>query len=509
MPIVETIDAAPLTFNFSNPSAGGTATHLNLHSYTPSYASSECDKNSITSGPMSPSMEHDFEDVEPFNHSYISHDDLKHYLDLLMDRKVLTIPPVSGKGLPPLELLNVHQPETQVVATKLTAHQLEVLQRETRRGPKYLLSFISAKLNFHPVPTASSGSNSASSSQSHSSSATSTYSGLHTSELDASLKDIIPQSPLRTKISTKNVFSRFRSKANLNRNSVKEQHPPSPVLSDHEPLDQDPFTSLTSPPLLPSIANGSPGSCNASLSPVSTFSSTHSAGLSSAPLLQPPQHQQQQQQRRGSSHQQRAPPIPGAGSNQLQPTLTQASSKTKSKNKLSQQKKKGKKNSNEFASVQLIKPSHKYMTNIGTLTIQGSRKQKFEVIIDPLFPVSFIDMDSIMDETTRAGHREFLTTSFHVVATPVYLPESKHNRVVIEVELIPMVNSSTDMGSHNIGYANRNEDRIPKSLQARKDDGFSLRWYNASKHVISLMDIRPQQCILGRDWLTHLSAVVG
>lgn len=130
----------------------------------------------------------------------------------------------------------------------------------------------------------------------------------------------------------------------------------------------------------------------------------------------------------------------------------------------------------------VFRKSNPYLENFGTLQLrQSGTRIPFTVIIDPRFPHSFIDMDAIVRESSKFHDFDLLARAFKVVATPRYSPENPQNRVVIDIELIKVV---TDDCTTGIGP--------PGS------------WMEASCDIITLMDIRPVNCILGKDWLNLL-----
>lgn len=92
------------------------------------------------------------------------------------------------------------------------------------------------------------------------------------------------------------------------------------------------------------------------------------------------------------------------------------------------------------SSSTVIKSDGKYLLNMGTIRVRGYKKQKdFKIIVDPNFPFSYIDIDTIIGQTAavKAISGAYFSSSFKVVATPEFDPESQHNRVSIDVEIIP------------------------------------------------------------------------
>ena len=154
-----------------------------------------------------------------------------------------------------------------------------------------------------------------------------------------------------------------------------------------------------------------------------------------------------------------------------------------------------------------------------------------------------------MRETAKdRGSLEILATSFQVLATPVYSPESRHNRVVIDIELMPISEAKRHQGmflrqrknvidepvatgddlipdfsridfNSDVVYGrasvptsggsgeNSPTDSDSASVPFASDEEISLKWFLASHDIINLMNIQPYNCILGRDWLTHLHSV--
>lgn len=94
--------------------------------------------------------------------------------------------------------------------------------------------------------------------------------------------------------------------------------------------------------------------------------------------------------------------------------------------------------------------SGKYLVNMGTIRVRGYKKQTgFKVVVDPNFPYSYIDIDTIIMQTSAAKAMDgaFFSSSFKVVATPEYDPESVHNRVTIDIEIIPWGEEFDEMQS--------------------------------------------------------------
>jgi hypothetical protein len=130
----------------------------------------------------------------------------------------------------------------------------------------------------------------------------------------------------------------------------------------------------------------------------------------------------------------------------------------------------------------VLKKSHPYLQNIGTLRLHKTGPRiPFTVLVDPRFPHSYIDMEAIVRESSNVRDFDLLARAFKVVATPRYSPEDPHNRVVIDVELIKAVIDDDNSGVGEAGS-----------------------WAEASCETIMLMDVRPYNCILGKDWLNLL-----
>lgn len=514
---VETVDAAPLTFDFSNSGTRGPRkVHAHHDTFQDPHDIGLDDSDSLSLDIFDSDDEND-EDNAAILQTHIPQADLKQYLDLLGDRTSLTIPPVQKNGLPPLEIMNIPNYDGEQLKSSPTEQQQKVLRLDALRGPKYLISYAENRLNFR-LPKKHDGvlhhkSASRRRARSFASSSASTVNSTDTSiespparnssnsnsnhsnnKHNNSNEHVPPLPPLPTKMHSSNVFHRLRNKVSSMRSTSATEVPPSPVVSDHEhePLRHP----MSPPPQMPIVHHrgsfSGPPSNYGSLSPTSTFSSAGSVGTGQAPLIQSSRQGRHSMSRSSSSQQQmNVPPVPS--SERLAPTTTHNS--TKSKARISRLKKVGKSKKDDsdhdpLSIVPKIKKSHKYLANVGTLRIRGSRKVRFDVVVDPRFPFSFIDMDAVMTETARAGHRDLLGMAFHVLATPVYRPESRDNRVVIDIELIPISDSK--------------EDIVATRWARQPDDGFSQGWYNNSKRVIGLMDIRPYKCILGRDWLAQL-----
>ena len=86
-----------------------------------------------------------------------------------------------------------------------------------------------------------------------------------------------------------------------------------------------------------------------------------------------------------------------------------------------------------------------------------------------------------MRESSNVRDFDLLARAFKVVATPRYTPESPNNRVAIDVELIKAVLDDDNAGVGEPGS-----------------------WADTSSETITLMDVRPYNCILGQDWLNLL-----
>lgn len=478
---VETIDAAPLVFDFSNPSAGGIENKY-ARSATPSAPASldspTPDHESIANAYIIHNDDPFFDDDDhEHHHSYIPQEELKHYLEQLKARNSIIIPPVVARGLPALETMNIPNLDREKMKTTPNPAQLTVLTAESLRGPKYLLSFVATKLGYSPPSSNSQRepeeSLHSSSTSTLSSSRVSIENGTQTVTPDAQVPDV-PVKPASAS-SSKSVFSRLRTKVTMIRSSNNTALPsPSSAVSIPE---------LQSPPSLSHNAR-SVSHNTGSVSSASTFSSVKSTG--SIPLLakaDPTRH--------ASAASPRAPAIPVSDPYRLQPVSTRMSAKFLPK--------RSSRKSAAEAAVPRIKSSHKYLHNVGTLQIDGSPAQPFDVIVDPRFPFSFIDMDAIMAETSRAGNREFMARVFSVLATAVYNPESKHNRVVIQVEIVPLVPDNNQKHSTNPSAG-----LCPIRAPFGPNSESALDWYNESKRIVSLMDIQPYKCILGRDWLAQL-----
>lgn len=515
---VETVDAAPLTFVLdTNPPD------------TPQHVPTSVYAESIMSHPSLVESRLDEDNDVIHAHGYLPPDVLKHYLHILKERTQLTIPPVGKKGLPPLESLNIPQLDDRYKANP-TAAQQQVLRAEALRGHRYLLSYLKSKLNYespkipilHPLSTQ--------------------YSNASTISSSAVAEPDIPKSTV-IKTNGKSVFSRLKKKVSLIVTPTAMK-PPSPVFSKNDLKSaQSPVPLHSRDSLHDSTAESTQHSV--SLSPSSTFSLTHSIG--SQPLINNYIHNTQPNK---GLH---TPPINDHSVHSLRSfdtrtSLSAATSFKKLRNKTSFQEQ-------EIYPIRQIKRSDAYIHNMGTLKILGrsgiaAGKRPFEVIIDPSFPVSCIDMDAILRETshTKSG-RDFLAASFQVVATPAYVPESPDNRVVIEIELIPLNASQRCLGiarrqsieedlipdfsridfNSNVNFAEQqlcgyrqeflggntfdrcnSKNASTASIRSVESvyypvEGLALEWYLGSREIINLMDIRPYTCILGSDWLTQLS----
>lgn len=149
-----------------------------------------------------------------------------------------------------------------------------------------------------------------------------------------------------------------------------------------------------------------------------------------------------------------------------------------------------------------IKPTHKYLANMGTIRIRGADKKsskptQFELIIDPRFPSSYLDVSAALPNSTTPS------TQYKVVATPVYTPESEYNRVRIDIELIPIDAIVEDDGeiyyedndTTNIDHTHRIERRrsIQNSIVSSRANYFnSSITYKELTAGTTLINARPQ-----------------
>lgn len=539
---VETVDAAPLTFDLRNTKG----VHRRPHDVFASAVDLSDSDDDFCATPQPARLEksdhspdsryhqfdHDQDDAydhldddddhAAFSPMNISPEELATYFATLADRKPLTIPPVQKNGLPSLESMNIPHYNAEQVKTAPTEQQQKVLRSETLRGPKYLISFAVNKLNYQTQKlTPAEKQQARSIASSTASTISSAQVSLHTTtgKQQQKLADerAVP-SPSKP-AQSKSVFFRLGKKMNALRNNsssgtASPTTPPSPAVSE-EPI-------LSPPPSIHQRGNGNgngngiaspsgPSSHYGSLSPISTFSSATSAhtgtGSGNTPLLQSPV---KRNPRSIAGSVTSGPALHRPSFDQLAPTATTATTKQKKRDLL-------KKREASAASAK-IKKSHKYLTNVGTLQIQDCDADNnadatlpttdFPVIIDPRFEYSFIDIDAVMAEASRAGRRDLLAAPFHVIATPVFRPESRHNRVVVDVKLVPIraANMFSATGIYPVAFdpPPQEEQAAAAPTKVKIDDGFSEDWFESSKRVVSLMDIKPHKCILGRDWLECL-----
>lgn len=543
--MIETVDAEPLQFNLN------TNKHRQL-SYTPSLSS----MHSYVSSSSATSDEG------------ISLEDLQYYLEHLKTRPSDKLPPVAG-GLLPLEVMNIPFYDPLQVKFNPNEHQKQTQLIEAKRGPRYMLTYLMRKLGYRPASMSGRDNNlrpmltgqsqfSTDTLTTVASNSTATY-----SMMDEGLPHIGPVQSLSQRQPRDTVMSRLRTKVSM---MVKKPSTSSrsPAASAHEATGNtsDSDTSFI----------GSAPKISVHISPTPTITPTPS---NCKPTIPAP-----------SIHQVITP----TPSTTLQPAFTArgAPSPNHQFSVQSPPKKKNKRAPSILSFVtsrqqnqnpiRRIRRKQKYLSNVGTINIKGYRKKDFDLIIDPKFPYSFIDIDTIIRENATEGSNNLLSGSFRVVATPVYNPESEHNRVCVEVQLVPMSmameqvpmsvaielqngftpqtptqemnrgsrkpHSSPTTGRRNSSQSSRSrnnkngsadaknrqspkryptfgnpgtytflqswtppsQNQVPgESMESRalrlENEAFASKWFDESKEIITLMNLTPFKCILGKDWL--------
>lgn len=373
--MIETIDAEPLVFDFTKNSSSSCDDTASIYSTTSNFTTYTTQDD------------------------YLDPEDLRYYLGLLDERPYEFMPPVAG-GLPPLEAMNI--PYYDPLQYKLNPSQTQqaVQVTEAKRGPRYMLTYLHKKMKFNPrreghesdlalKPVFSGGS--------AISMATATSGNTITTTMPISPPLPPIPSAYEKDMSKSGVFSKFKKRS---KNKVPPSPMASPPVSDHEPLDHSDSDDL----LTANAAVVSYCPSNNSISPT-------------------------------SSHGKKTL-LPSSVSSKSAPLSTVPSRRKKTPSIFSMSLGKSSKRS----PIKQIKKTHKYLANMGTIRLRGCEKRPFEIVVDPRFPHSYIDMDAVIRETTSAADKHkvnLLSASFQIVATPVYNAESEHNRVCIDIELVP------------------------------------------------------------------------
>lgn len=534
--MIETVDAEPIVFDFS---ASASALRPEADTFSIYSRISNVSTHSINS--------EDDPDL----------DDLKYYLDQLPDRPSEYLPPVSG-GLPPLEAMNIPFYDPLQVKFNPTITQQDTLRIEAKRGPRYMLTYLVRKLRYRPP-------NLARHNHLRPYSSARTMTTVASDGSDASIGTIkstvtsgtvsapnrMPASPPLPPLpaNEKPASPRFKFVSRLMHKKSASKIPPSPLasptVSDHEILvhASDSDASMNGTHFVKPVSLSDPESPKSQSPTVSKNS-----GTPGAKSYVPP-----------------APTIKKKTPSILNVVMSRRS---------------------KPSPIRQIKKSHKYLANMGTIRLQGCERTPFEIIIDPRFPKSYIDIDALIRETTQGGKNKLnlLSAQFQIIATPVYNAESTHNRVCVDLEVRPLSmgaidprlrqQSITKDAIQNINRIqqnpapppprnvsaftnqNRRKDQsarkaltyntmpnfslystIPAStqkyaaklqnstapssqpahrveeeyqeteedrIQRLRNEEFESQWAEDSKDIITLMNLQPYNCILGRDWLAKL-----
>lgn len=189
-------------------------------------------------------------------------------------------------------------------------------------------------------------------------------------------------------------------------------------------------------------------------------------------------------------------------------------------------------------------PKLYFKDTCGKHKVKPTIKPFRDIVIDPKFPYSFINMDTIVNEVFDGNFSEFIRSSFKVSATPIFSTSDKSNEETLQIELkIQEFRNYYDMVTEEIKIDNiqkhkRHHERF-KALfthhPSRSNSTYSLdEEYDDicipapnldeaielecplknitgvnNTHVIDvgaiqIRDISPYRCILGMDWLTTL-----
>lgn len=429
--MIETVDAEPLVFDFSK--SGAASSHASAHGAPSSYAAAGDDAQSLYSTSSNfTTYSYAAHDDDLLHHHQLDPDDLKRYIALLGERPYEFLPPVQEGGLPPLEAMNIPHYDPVQYNYNPNKTQRATKMAEARRGPKYMLTYLHRKMRYSPPRTArargSGGelrpafSNASAISMGTAATTLGTLgASTHTVTLSTPLTPPPPlpkvppgyassvsgasQAPKTS--STPSIFSKLKQRM------VASRAPPSPVASpqgsDHEAAAVDTVDAAAVSPTSSHNIDKKPGSSKNQVKPVSSLP-THHAYV-------PPHH---------DPHKKRTPSLFSVASSlrhhHLAPSRTAGGTPA--------------------SPIQRIKKTHKYLANMGTIRLRGGDKRPFEIIVDPRFPHSYLDMDALIRESASATEdhqRKFnlLAASFEIVATPVYNAESEYNRVCIDIELVP------------------------------------------------------------------------
>lgn len=531
--MIETVDAEPIVFDFS---ASASASRPEPDTFSIYSRISNVSTHSVNS--------EDDPDL----------DDLKYYLEQLPDRPSEYLPPVAG-GLPPLEALNIPYYDPLQVKFNPTTTQQDALRVEAKRGPRYMLMYLMRKLRYRPPNLArqnhlkphSSAKTMATVASDGSDGSIGTIKSTMTNGT-VSAPNRMPASPPLPPLpaNEKPASPRFKFVSRLMHKKSASKVPPSP---------------LASPPVSDQELLVHASDSDASLN------GTHPVKPLSLSDPESPQSQSPTISKKSS--------IPGAKS--YVPPAPSVKKKAPSILNVVMSR------MSKPSPIRQIKRSHKYLANMGTIRLQGCEKRPFELIIDPRFPKSYIDIDALIRETTQGGKDKFnlLSAQFQIIATPVYNAESTHNRVCVDLEVRPLSMGGLDprfrpqsitkdtinriqqnpaphpaKNVSNFTNQNNRKDQsarkaltyntmpnfslystIPAStqkyasklqnhtasssqpahpveeeyreteedrIQRLRNEEFESQWAEDSKDIITLMNLQPYNCILGRDWLAKL-----
>lgn len=358
----------------------------------------------------------------------LTQDDLRTYLNHLPQRTPTKIPPVVAGGLPSLEAMKIPHYDPVRLKFNPNADQKRTIRVQARRGPRYMLSFLSKKMGYK-LPPRGGGGGAAEDPEAWSAVITtdsrleSVWSvvGASTSSLESPppygrklpLAPTPPQQQVR-----EGVVSKLKKKVSfggsISMSGLRKL--PTPEHSEEELSSMSSgASSFIAPvnanaPITPILETGPPGDTAAPPQIVSAFTKTKNTKRRKTPSIL------------GFVSASHASTTP-AGAHTINLPCNGGRSGTG------------------------IRRSHKYLANMGVLQFPGSiTKHDFEVIVDPKFPRSIIDISALVREAGHERGKDYsalLSNPFHVIATPVYDPECEFNRVSIQFMLVPADHQSS------------------------------------------------------------------
>lgn len=409
----------------------------------------------------------------------LSPDEVQQFIDQIKTRSFATIPPVGRRGLPPLEVMNIPHYDSVQWNVSPSADQRLTQRVQARRGPRYMLSFINKKLGYHlPELSEKDGDDrnlqrvwtmaSAMTTASSFSNLNSLRTEITPTTLQVRPQQLTPTSPELSRSTQQQVrdgvFAKLKKKVSF----VGSRKPPSPAISEHE--EESSFSSTgssldltttthctTSTSIATSSTTGSTAGENLRVADSQSVDAAPPKPSTAAHLLRTPPPSNStpisafsihNPGKKGNRKSTTASVLNLVSGTSRSPSLSLHEVPRTSNSSLSNTAAAGAKSKRKSEFIRRFKKSHKYLANMGSLQIPGTtEKRQFELIIDPRFPRSYIDMGALLRELTHntgntakddSAISKILTQPFHIVATPVYDPVSVYNRVVIECKLIPM-----------------------------------------------------------------------